>query len=373
MRIAIDGNEANIEKGVGVNVYALNVLKGLHSINKDGKHSYTVFLNSVPHNRMPKENENWRYVILNGSKMWILMRLVPYLWLNYWKFDLFFTPSHYIPPFVKVKRVCSVMDLGYLENSGQFTRYDYWQLKWWTAYSIKASKAIITISAQSERDIVRHYPKSNSKIFVTHLGYDSTVFNNKKSLTQISRVKKRYDIVGEYLLFLSTLKPSKNIDGLIRAWAKIEKDYPNTNLVIAGRKGWLYDKLFSLVEDLRLEKRIVFTGFIDEEDKEYLLKGAKAFVLPSFWEGFGLDVVSAMASGIPTIISNRGSLPEVGGEAALYVDPYNVADIAEKIEQLLKMNKKDYNMLIKKGTAQASKFSWEKTSRQTLKVLESIR
>lgn len=372
MNIAIDGNEANLEKGVGINVYALNILKGLYKLNKSHKHNFTILLNSKPSSNLPKQNKFWKYKILPANRMWIITRLTPHLWRNLGKYDLFFTPSHYVPAFVPVRKVCSVMDLGYLEDSEQFTRYDYWQLKLWTAYSISISKAIITISAQSKRDIVRHYQKANKKTIVTHLGYDNSVFNKRRKTSKINRVKTKLNIVSNYLLFLGTLKPSKNIDGLIKAWAKIERKYPKISLVIAGKKGWLYENLFTLVEKLEIKRRVIFTGFIDEEDKGYLIKGALGFVLPSFWEGFGLDVLSSMASGVPVIISDRGSLPEVGGDAAIYIDPNNPSDIAQKIDKLLKCPKKDYNKLVKAGLAQANKFSWDETAKETLKVLESV-
>jgi len=372
MNIGIDGNEANVVNRVGVNTYAYNVLKELHKISQTRpKTFFTIFLSSKPHSHMPIQTKNWRYVHLPHRKLWTVTRLMPYLRQNSGNFDVFFTPGHYIPPFLPIPRVVAIMDLGYLENTGQFNRFDYWQLKYWSAYSIRAACSILSISAQTERDIVRHYQNASMKTFITHLAYDNATFTPIKSKNEILRVKNKYDIVNDYILFMSTLKPSKNIEGLMDAWAKVENKYKETTLVIAGKKGWLFDSIFEKAKELGIENRIRFTGFVDEDDKEHLIKGSKAFVLPSFWEGFGLDVLSSLASGVPSIISDIGSLPEVAGDAGVYVDPFNIDSIASAIDSVLSLSQKDYNKLSQDGIEQAKKFSWEKTAKLTLEVIEN--
>jgi len=119
---------------------------------------------------------------------------------------------------------------------------------------------------------------------------------------------------------------------------------------------------------LGLTDKVVFTDFVPEEDKPALINGAKVFVLPSFWEGFGLDALNAMAAGVPVIASNIGSLPEVVGDAGILVDPNNVSEITSAIDKVLSMNKSDYNSMVEKGVAQAKKFSWEATARETLNI-----
>jgi glycosyltransferase involved in cell wall biosynthesis len=265
------------------------------------------------------------------------------------------------------------MDLGYLKSTGQFTKKVFWQLKWWSATSIFVSKRVIVISNTTKTDIVRHYPRSERKIYVTTLGYDKDKFNRFVSLESVRRVKKKYSIVTDYILFLSTLKPSKNVEGLIEAFSRIIGEFPEIKLVIAGKKGWLYDGIFKKAENLGLNDKIVFTDFVSEEDKPALIRGAKVFVLPSFWEGFGLDVLNAMACGVPTVVSNVGSLPEVVGEAGVLIDPYDAASIANGIREVLSASKTKYNNLVEKGLAQAAKFSWEKTARDTLKIIEDTK
>lgn len=369
MIIGIDGNEANIERRVGVNQYAFELLWNIWKLQAIGetKHKLIVYLRENPRPDMPGETNDFKYKVLPGRGMWILTKLMPELFLTKEKPDIFFSPSHYIPPLAPMPRICSIMDLGYLEFSGQFTKKVFWQLKWWSAMSIFISKRIISISNSTKDDIVRHYPFAKGKIYITPLGYDSKKFNIHISENDVRRVKNKYSIVDDYILYLGTLKPSKNIEGLLEAYATVH----GISLVIAGKKGWMYGSIYEKAKRLGLNDEVVFTDFIPEEDKPRLIKGAKLFILPSFWEGFGLDALSAMASGVPVIVSNVGSLPEVVNGAGILVDPNSPKSIADGIKKVLSMTKSDYNSIVTKGLAQAKKFSWEKTARETLKIIEN--
>lgn len=372
MIIGIDANEANIKNRVGVNQYAFNLLRSLRRLQDEwkDKHSLVVYLKEKPLNDMPKESKFFKYRVIPGGGAWILKKLAPHLLFGKDKPDIFFSPSHYAPPVSSVPRVCSIMDLGYLENTGQFEKKVFWQLKYWTAISIFLSKRVIAISNSTKKEIVRHYPFASKKVDVTLLAYDKHRFNDKITDNDVRRVAKKYSITKDYVLFLSTLKPSKNIEGLLEAWKDVSLDFPEKTLVIAGKKGWLYESIFEKVRELGLKDSVIFTGFVDEEDKPALIAGAKVFTLASFWEGFGLDPLNAMAVGTPVVVSKVGSLPEVVGDAGFYVDPEDTKDIARKIKKVLKMDKKERANLVEAGFKQAKKFSWEKTARKTLKILE---
>jgi len=372
MIIGIDGNEANILHRVGVNKYAFEILWGIYKLNEKlpDNHNLIVYLKNNPLPDLPKETKNFKYKIIEGGNFWLIKKLMPYLWKNPDKLDILFSPSHYTPPLLTIKRVCSIMDLGYLESSEQFEKKVFWQLKYWTAISVFVSKHILTISEASKKDIVRHYPFASSKIVVTHLGYESEKFNLDISKDVVRRVKNRYSIVTDYVLFISTLKPSKNIEGLIDAFSNLSSRYPNLSLVIAGKKGWMYEEIFAKVVDLGIADKVIFTGFLGENDKPALIAGAKMFILPSYWEGFGIDILSAFGCGTPVVVSSVGSMPEIAGNAALYIDPKSVKSIMKGMEEVLKMNKNDYNKMIELGIKQAKKFSWEKCAEETLKVLE---
>lgn len=371
MLIGIDGNEANIKNRVGVNQYAFELLWGLYNIQKKVKpqHDFVVYLKQEPMSDLPSARAGWKYEILPGGGMWIIKKLTPHLYRTQTKPDVLFAPSHYVPPISPMPRICAVMDLGYLSAANQFRAYDYWQLRLWTAWSILVSRRVIAISEATKLDIAKRYPFSRGKIQVTPLAGDSKVKNAKVISKDIDRVKKKYGIRGDYILFLGTLKPSKNIDGLLSAWARIEKKHKNTILVIAGKKGWLFESIFEHVKTLDLEKRVIFTDFVDEQDKPALTKGAKLFALPSFWEGFGIDVVNAFVLGVPAVVSSRGSLPEVAGKAGIYVDPNVPQKIADAIDSVLKMDKKEYNKLVGNSIKQARQFDWNETAKQTLKTI----
>lgn len=374
MIIGIDGNEANIENRVGVNQYNLELLLALKKLQDKGKckHEIIVYLKNPPLPELPKETSDFKYKVLPGRGPWIITRLMPDLFFGKPKPDIFFSPSHYVPPFSPIPRVCSIMDLGYLEFSGQFKKFDFWQLKLWSAYSICVSKAVIAISNSTNKDIVRHYPFATKKTFTTLLAYDKNKFNSTIDPKDVRRVRHKYTIVKDYVLYLSTLKPSKNVEGLLAAWKAIKKGFPAFCLVIAGKKGWLFENIFAKVKEFGLTKDVIFTDFVPETDKPALIAGATGFVLPSFWEGFGLDPLNAMACGVPVIVSNVGSLTEVVGEAGILVDPYRVDSIAQGIKKVLSADKKQYNTLVTKGLKQAQKFSWEKNASETLKILEKV-
>lgn len=375
MIIGIDGNEANVKERVGVNSYAFELLKSLRKLQGEWseRHSLIVYLKEKPLWDMPEETPNFRYKVLPGKRNWILTRLMPSLIFDFKKPNIFFTPSHYIPPLALVPRVCSIMDLGYLEFSGQFRKKDFWQLSIWSAISIFASKAIIAISNSTKSDIVRHYPSVAGKIHVTHLAYDPSRFNIQVSEKDVRRVKNKYSIAENYVLYLGTLKPSKNIVGLIEAFSKVAGKFPGTKLVIAGKKGWMYEPIYQKAQELGLLERVVFTDFVSEEDKPALIKGARAFTIPSFWEGFGLDALNAMACGTPVVASRVGSLPEVVGEAGILVDPNDTNSIAAGITEVLSASAKKYNNIVDAGLAQVKKFSWDDTARKTLSILEKIK
>lgn len=370
MIIGIDGNEANVKNRVGVNEYACGLIVALEKLPEAKKHEFVIYLKGQPLPNMPKAREGWRYEVLPGGSFWIIRQLMFHLWFSKKRPDVFFSPSHYAPFFLPIPMVVSIMDLGYLRFPEQFKKYDFYQLKYWGLWSMRIAKKIIAISESTKHEILEHYQWSRGKVEVTYPGYDEDKFKNQNSKFKIEQIKKKYGITGDYILFLSTLKPSKNVEGLLEAFRSLlaKKEALELKLVIAGKKGWLFNTIFEKVKELGLDNFVIFTDFVPEEDKPALLAGAKVFVSPSFWEGFGLHVLEAMALGVPVVASNVGSLPEVIGDAGVLVDPKNPQDIAFGIKKAIK----DYNKFSKAGLLQAKKFSWEKTARQTLTILESI-
>src|SRR5258706_9315488 len=283
MVIGIDGNEANEEMRVGVHQYAFSLLKTWAELRDEwkGKHRFIIDLKNKPAKDFPKAFEGWEYRVLPGGGKWILKNLMPELW-KHPESDVFFAPNHYLPPILRMPAVCAIMDLGYLESAGQFTKKDFWQLKYWSAISMKLAKSIVTISSSAKEDIAHHYKFAGRKTVSIPLGYDKDTFHAGISQESVERVKKKYHIDGEYILFLSTLKPSKNIEGLLDAYKQIADRGSQIALVIAGKKGWMFNPIFQKVQELKLEGYVIFTDFLPEEDKAPLIAGAKVFAAPSF-------------------------------------------------------------------------------------------
>jgi glycosyltransferase involved in cell wall biosynthesis len=261
------------------------------------------------------------------------------------------------------------MDVSYLHFPETFAKKDLYQLETWTMYSVKNAQKVFTISTASKNDIMKFYNKKNNDVIVTHLGIKAIDTDiTKKSMEEI---QKKYNLSKNYFLFVGTLQPRKNITRLIEAFALLKNKYSEITLVIVGRKGWKYDEIIEAPTKYNVTDSVLFLDFVPDEDLPSLYANAIAYVLPSLYEGFGLPVLEAMEYDCPVITSNISSLPEAGGEAALYVNPENVIDISDKMEKLLSDEELRKN-LIKKGHEQIKKFSWEKTAKETLAVLEAV-
>jgi len=254
------------------------------------------------------------------------------------------------------------MDLGFLKSPEQFTSKDFNQLKSWTEYSVRQAKHILAISEFTKQDVITTYGVDPNTVTVTHLGFDTKLFKPTKN----RKVLKKYHITMPYFLFLGSLKPSKNIEGLIRAFSQLQdKTY---QLVIAGKKAWMYDQIFTLVKSLNLADRVIFTGFIEESEVPVLMTHAKTFCMPSFYEGFGIPVLEAMACGTPVVVSQVASLPEVAGNAGIYCDPFAIESITTALQIAISQNRKLY---LKNAHKQVQKFTWSSCAHQTLSVLAS--
>jgi len=364
MLIGIDGNEANITRRVGVNQYAFDLLHALHDLPETPE--FVIYLKSPPLPDLPAARPGWSYRVIPFPKLWTQTRLPFDLYTHFPRPDVFFTPSHYAPRWSPMPAVISVMDLGFLSTRSQFTAKDFNQLKHWTEYSVARAAKVLAISEFTRQDVIKFYHRRPEDVIVTHLAYDDKMFKPVSN----PAVLKKFGITGKYFLFLSSLKPSKNVEGLIRAYHqfKLSSAGPVPKLVIAGKKAWLFDQIFALVKDLQLEADVIFTGFVAETDVPPLMTQSAAFILPSFFEGFGIPVLEAMACGTPVVVSRVASLPEVAGSAGIYIDPYNLDSICAGLTEALGKNRRKY---ITAGLTQVRQFSWVKTAQKTLEVLTS--
>lgn len=368
MRIAIDGNEANVSQRVGINQWAFELLRELSKVKSE--HKIVVLLKDRPLPDLPPVSENFTYEVFGPSKAWVLTGLTFRLFRKP-KIDVLFTPSHYIPLASNVKRVCSIVDLSFEKFGPEyFKSYDFNQLKRWTRLSAKLAKKIITISSNSKTDICELYKVSPEKVEVVFPGYNEEVYHPRIPLTKYKSVAEKYGIKRRYFLFVGTLQPRKNIVRLIRAFAAIKT---NRLLVIVGKKGWLYEEILKEAEKLGVSNRVIFTGFAPNEDVAALMKYSLAYVLPSLYEGFGIPVVEAQATGAVVLVSRISSLPEVVGETGLYIEnPKSVVSIRKGLQQVLNMSKKERLELKLRAKENAKRFSWKKAANQILGTLVSL-
>lgn len=365
MIIGLDGNEANTKERVGVSVYTLKIVEYLQK-NADKNNQFIIFLKNKPQEDLPSENKYFKYKIVLGSFFWsqIFLPLALYFQkLSDEQINIFFSPAHYSPRFCPYPTVVTVHDLSYFYYPDEFLKKDLYQLTNWTKYSVEKAKKIIVVSKTTKKDLIKFYHIPEEKIEVVYNGYEKNI-----SATEIKKLRNWSVRENEYVLYVGTIQPRKNITTLIEAFSKFQQKYPKLKLIITGKKGWLYEKIFQRVVDLGLEKEVYFTDFISDQQLAFLYQNAFCFVLPSFYEGFGIPLLEAMGYSCPIISSFNSALPEVGGDACLYFDPGSEKDLLDKLITL-KENKILRNELIKKGRERVKLFSWKKCAEETLKVI----
>ncbi len=244
--------------------------------------------------------------------------------------------------------------------------------------NIMAAKAvkIIAVSNSVKAELKKHLKIVEEKMEVIYSGLDGRFFQEPE--TSGAKILSKYDISKKYILFLGTLEPSKNIAQLLEAFAKFKNLQKKQNggkfdfqLVLAGKRGWMSKAYPQIIKDLGLIKDVIFTGYIIGDELVPLFRGAEFFVMPSFHEGFGMTVLEAFATQTPAIVSNVASLPEIAGDAALFVDPMSVEDITNAMSTLAN-DPALCAELRAKGLEQAKKFDWEKTAQQTLEIYQEL-
>ena len=263
--VGFDGNEANVENKVGVSVYTQSLINFYQKkANKNMR--FNIYLRNRPIKTMPKENKYFRYQLVKGKILWSQLFL-PFKLLTGEKNDVFFSPAHYTPRFSKIPTIVTIHDLSFHYYPNDFLKRDLFKLKNWTNYSLNKAKKIIAVSQSTKNDIIKFYGVSENKITVIYNGFEKNITNSKLDTKVIQKIKKQ-----SYILYVGTLQPRKNLPTLIDAFSEFVKDNPNFKLVIAGKKGWLYENIFNKVKTLKLEKKVVFTDFISDEAIKQIYK-----------------------------------------------------------------------------------------------------
>ncbi len=283
------------------------------------------------------------------------------------KADVFiFTQFRLYPTIFAKKRFTVIHDLAFKHHPEYTEKKNQKFLERRVPEAIKKSTKIFAVSEYTKRDIVKTYGTDASKIIVTYNAVDTDRFK-KTQLTM--NIKKKYNLPDYYLLYLGTIEPRKNIANLVRAYAELPKAIKDKySLVLAGGGGWNDDEIKSTIKKSRKDSKIIQTGYVDEDDVSALYTGAELFLYPSNYEGFGMQILEAMACNTPVLTGKNSSLPEVGGDAAYYVNEKSVGSIAKGIETLLRSEKLQKEM-VKKGREQIKKFSWSESAQ---KIIDAI-
>jgi len=237
--------------------------------------------------------------------------------------------------------------------------------------SVKKASRVIAVSQNTKKDIIKHFDIDEKKISVIYEGVDGQ-FSPKKDLAKIDALKNKYLLKKPFIFYTGVWRNHKNLVGLIEAYFILRKKHKlDFDLVLGGNEDPYYPEVRRTWQKLGLENDIKRIGFIDQKELPLFYSAANLFVIPSFYEGFGLIGLESFASGTPVVSSNRTSLPEILGKAAIYFNPDDHEEMAEKMKLVL-TDKKLYNELIEKGFAQVKKYSWERMGRETLEMYRKI-
>ncbi len=388
IHIAIDGNEANVENRVGSNVYAFEIISQIEQLSqKDEGIEVTVLLATKKIEDLPKERRGWKYTVFGPEKFWTQWALPIHLFQHQKKYDVLFTPGHYAPRISTIPYISSVMDTAYLEYPEQFKKSDTLKLTNWTEYSVKNAKKIIAISKYTKEQVVQQYGKNPDDILIA---YPSASINRLRfEQNHVNTLFVKHTITQPYFLFVGTLQPRKNIEGLIEAFEifyrmdagrSLQKRKFNTQnrtnkkpkLILAGKIGWLADPILKRIDSSPLKNKIITTGFVTEQEKQILYQHAIATCLVGLHEGFGIPPLESLYFGTVPIVSNTTSLPEVVGDAGLLVNPRNPQEIADQMWQAENLSTIDKRNFRKAAREQIKKFSWKNSAQTILTALMDI-
>ena len=369
MRIAIDARGINLYNGTGIGTYTENVLKNL--INIDTTNNYHVFWSGNNYESIKKENCK----IVMTSKKHQRFFEDHYFPVNISteNIDIYHMPQNGIgfSEEISCKKIVTIHDLiPYVMPETVGKGYLLKFLKEMPLI-IGGSDGIITVSEFSKRDILKFFPIDENKIFVTPLAADKKYTPIDKNYCR-DFLKNVYNLTDPFILYLGGFSERKNVASALTAFSKVYKDLNKKyNLVIVGGYKDSSQRLVKLVNELKIESRVIFTGFVPEEHLPIFYNCCDTFIYPSFYEGFGLPPLEAMNCGTPVIASNLTSIPEVVGDGGILINPYDISEISLAIGNLLS-SEKLREELSYKALRRAKEFSWQNTAQSTLKVYESI-
>ncbi len=371
MKIAIDLRSLSSGTVSGVENYCLNLTENL--LKLDGQNRYTLFYNALRKAQLPDfqrmNSEIKRARLPNRILNLALKFKLVDLETMFGEFDWLVMPNlNQFHVHAKTRVALTVHDLSPVTAHGFYdVKRRLWHKFLNYQKAFQRANVLLAVSEYTKQDIIRLFNIHPQKIKVIYPGIDQASFNPQITEDDLRQIRNRYGLPGEFILFLNTIEPRKNLASVIRAFEQI--NHP-AHLVIAGRLGWKYSKDFNLINNSKKSAKIKYIGYVDERHKPGLIKLSRALIYPSFYEGFGFQPLEAMAMGVPVIASQVTALPEIVGDSGLLVDPYNPNEIAKAIKLLL-TDTDLRNRLVVKGLERVKNYSWETTAKKTLEVLQS--
>lgn len=361
MLIGIDASRAAIPKRTGTEAYAFHLIQHVLPLATEQGHTVRLYFNHPPAAGLFPQNQFVEHRIIPFRRLWTHLRLGAELFRR--PPDLFFTPAHVIPYTWFGPSMATVHDLGYEHFPEAHTAEQLRYLRWSTKHNAKRSQTIVADSQATKRDLVEIYGTDPSKIIVVYPGIDPNLRKEAPSAQPLKRDRP-------YLLFLSTIQPRKNVGRIIEAFAAVADQIPH-DLILAGQIGWRSGSILAQIETLphELKNRIELPGFVPDDEKTSLIKGAAAFLYPSLNEGFGFPLLEANACGVPVITANTSSLAELAATGgAVPINPQNVSELSDAILQL-NSDEALRHSLIAQGHENVARFEWQAAAEQVLQLM----
>lgn len=304
------------------------------------------------------------------ARLWLRLRLPLPVELVAGRVDLLLAPNFVAPPTAWARTIVTIHDLSYLAvpqyADPGLRRY----LSGAVPRSLRRAAHVVAVSETTRREAIERLGLTPDRVSVVYNGVDPA-FRPLPPAT-VDEVRGRLALPERFILTLGTLEPRKNHRGLIQAFARLLESEPAVSLLVAGRRGWLDEPIFRAVEELGLQSSVRFLGGVEDADLPALLNATSVVAYPSFYEGFGLPPLEAMACGTPVVTSTGGALPEVCGEAALLVDPADTAGLADALRRAL-MDRALRATLRERGLRRAAGFTWANTAAGLVEVFRRVR
>ncbi|OQA24056.1 MAG: GDP-mannose-dependent alpha-(1-6)-phosphatidylinositol monomannoside mannosyltransferase [Chloroflexi bacterium ADurb.Bin344] len=359
MLIGIDGSQAAKNQKTGVENYSYELIFNI--LKNDSKNKYLIYTDMPL--QFPEKFQNAKIIVAPISRFWHNLKL-PKL-ISATKPDVFFSPGYMLPIASGTKMAAVVHDFGYKFYPRAYSQKEKFLQKMALGRAVARASAIFFSSGHTMQDFNRFYPKYRGLKEVVYPNYDEKLFSKKSSYRPTKEA---------YILSVGRLEERKNTKNLIRAYGLLRDSYPKIKhkLVLSGKRGFRFKEISHEINKLeRYANDVIITGFVPEKDLPVMYQNASIFVYPSYYEGFGIPILEAFASGVPVACSNASSVPEAAGDGARYFNPGNPKEIAEAMNDILS-NPEKSAALVSAGKEQLKKFSWESAAKKVIRTIEKL-